>query len=62
MAREKQLPLFDLEGDDNESKPGGTRRFTSWEEVARNFVQLLREANFGGYLDREETQEPDEEA
>ena len=56
MAREKQLPLFDFE-DDDDSKPRRARRFTSWEEVARDLGRLLKESRFERYLGEHEVQE-----
>ena len=56
MAREKQLPLFDFEGDD-ESKPRRARRFTSWDEVTRDLFRIMRESEFERYLGRHEVQE-----
>ena len=59
MAEDRQLPPFDPD-DDDESKPRGARRFNSWEEVARDLGQLLKESRPERYLGKREVQDPGE--
>lgn len=61
MAEGRQISMFDFDfDDDDESKPRGARRFTSWEEVARDLGRLLKESKFERYLAKQEVQDPGE--
>ena len=52
--------MFDFDfDDDDESNPRVARRFTSWEEVARELGRLLKESRFQRYLARQEAEDPD---
>lgn len=56
MAENRQFPPFDPD-DDDESKPRVTRRFNSWEEVARGLGQLLKESRPERYPGKQEIQD-----